>query len=167
MKKLFVEARVERLKARAFRTPVPVLSSDEVSAVQSVLSNSRSLIDSTGPLFDVAQSNKIPAGHITSAVTSTTKGPRSKTDGAGRIGSSHERQVAEISRSEKLQLLRDLSTLPQDRTSQLVDIITTNESIPCLGSNEELEFDFEKLKSTTLRKVQIFVASCLADGQYI
>uniref|UniRef100_A0A9J2P8B3 NET domain-containing protein n=1 Tax=Ascaris lumbricoides TaxID=6252 RepID=A0A9J2P8B3_ASCLU len=91
------------------------------------------------------------------------QGPRSKTDGAGRIGSSHERQVAEISRSEKLQLLRDLSTLPQDRTSQLVDIITTNESIPCLGSNEELEFDFEKLKSTTLRKVQIFVASCLAD----
>uniref|UniRef100_A0A914ZY57 NET domain-containing protein n=2 Tax=Parascaris univalens TaxID=6257 RepID=A0A914ZY57_PARUN len=162
--------KVERLKARAVHAPVPVLSLDEIRAVRSVLSNARSLIDSTCPLLDATQSNTVPTGHITSTITSTTKVFYSEEEiqisephPQDHIGSPHERQVAEISRSEKLQLLRDLSTLSQDKTAQLVDIITTNESIPCLGSNEELEFDFEKLRSTTLRKMQVFVANCLSD----
>lgn len=65
-----------------------------------------------------------------------------------------------VTYQEKKQLKLDIDKLPGDKLGKLVNIIHARE--PCLNSAlEEIEVDFEKLKPSTLRALQSFVATYL------
>lgn len=62
---------------------------------------------------------------------------------------------------EKKQLKVDIDKLPGDKLGKLVNIIHTRESCQRDSAPEEIEVDFETLKTSTLRALQKFVAACL------
>ncbi|XP_039668278.1 bromodomain testis-specific protein isoform X4 [Perca fluviatilis] len=62
---------------------------------------------------------------------------------------------------EKKQLKLDINKLPGDKLGKLVKIIHARESCLRDSTLEEIEVDFEMLKSSTLRALQRFVAACL------
>lgn len=62
---------------------------------------------------------------------------------------------------EKKQLKLDINKLPGDKLGKLVNIIHARESCLRDSTLEEIEVDFEMLKSSTLRALQRFVAACL------
>ncbi|XP_032382446.1 bromodomain testis-specific protein isoform X2 [Etheostoma spectabile] len=63
---------------------------------------------------------------------------------------------------EKKQLKLDINKLPGDKLGKLVNIIHARESCLRDSTLEEIEVDFEMLKSSTLRALQRFVAACLS-----
>lgn len=68
-----------------------------------------------------------------------------------------------VTYQEKKQLKSDIDKLPGDKLGLLVNIIHSRE--PCLNTTlEEIEVDFEKLKSSTLRALQRFVTACLKNS---
>lgn len=66
-----------------------------------------------------------------------------------------------VTYQEKKQLKLDIDKLPGDKLGKLVNIIHTRESCLRDSTLEEIEVDFEMLKSSTLRALQTFVAACL------
>lgn len=66
-----------------------------------------------------------------------------------------------VTYQEKKQLKLDIDQLPGDKLGKLVTIIHARESFPRDSDVEEIEVDFEMLKSSTLRALQRFVAACL------
>lgn len=62
---------------------------------------------------------------------------------------------------EKKQLKLDIDKLPGDKLGKLVNIIHTRESYLRNSTLEDIEIDFEILKPSTLRALQMFVATCL------
>ncbi|KAM7388725.1 hypothetical protein PAMP_024882 [Pampus punctatissimus] len=62
---------------------------------------------------------------------------------------------------EKKQLKLDIDKLPGDKLGKLVNIIHARESSLRDSAPEEIEVDFEMLKTSTLRALQTFVAACL------
>ncbi|KAM8874346.1 bromodomain testis-specific protein isoform 2-T2 [Spinachia spinachia] len=66
-----------------------------------------------------------------------------------------------VTYQEKKQLKLDIDKLPGDKLGKLVRIIQARESCLRDSAPEEIEVDFEVLKSSTLRALQRFVASCL------
>ncbi|XP_067453980.1 bromodomain testis-specific protein isoform X3 [Thunnus thynnus] len=62
---------------------------------------------------------------------------------------------------EKKQLKLDIDKLPGDKLGKLVNIIHARESCLRDSAPEEIEVDFEMLKTSTLRALQRFVAACL------
>ena len=62
---------------------------------------------------------------------------------------------------EKKQLKLDIDKLPGDKLGKLVSIIHARESCLRDSAPEEIEVDFEMLKTSTLRALQRFVAACL------
>ncbi|KAM4549143.1 bromodomain testis-specific protein [Odontesthes bonariensis] len=62
---------------------------------------------------------------------------------------------------EKKQLKLDINKLSGDKLGELVSIIQNRESCLRNSAPEEVEVDFEILKSSTLRALQRFVATCL------
>ncbi|XP_041646362.1 bromodomain testis-specific protein isoform X2 [Cheilinus undulatus] len=65
---------------------------------------------------------------------------------------------------EKKQLKQDIHKLPGDKLGKLVKIIHARESCLRDSTLEEIEVDFELLKSSTLRALQKFVGTCLRKG---
>lgn len=66
-----------------------------------------------------------------------------------------------VTYQEKKQLKLDINKLPGDKLGKLVNIIHARESCLRDSTLEEIEVDFEVLKSSTLRALQRFVAACL------
>ncbi|KAM7410570.1 hypothetical protein PAMA_001821 [Pampus argenteus] len=62
---------------------------------------------------------------------------------------------------EKKKLKMDIDKLPGDKLGKLVHIIHARESSLRDSAPEEIEVDFEMLKTSTLRALQTFVAACL------
>ncbi|XP_072244856.1 bromodomain testis-specific protein [Leuresthes tenuis] len=62
---------------------------------------------------------------------------------------------------EKKQLKLDINKLSGDKLGELVSIIQNRESCLRNSAPEEVEVDFEILKTSTLRALQRFVATCL------
>ena len=70
---------------------------------------------------------------------------------------------------EKKRLKSDVDKLPGDKLGQLVSIIQSRESSLQESPPDEFEVDFETLKPSTLRALQLFVAECLRKckkGEY-
>uniref|UniRef100_A0A3P9BT69 Bromodomain, testis-specific n=1 Tax=Maylandia zebra TaxID=106582 RepID=A0A3P9BT69_9CICH len=72
--------------------------------------------------------------------------------------------LAPITYQEKKQLKLDINKLPGDKLGKLVKIIHTRESCLRDSTLEEIEVDFDMLKSSTLRALQRFVAECLTKS---
>nr|XP_046231648.1 bromodomain-containing protein 3-like isoform X2 [Scatophagus argus] len=62
---------------------------------------------------------------------------------------------------EKHQLSLDINRLPGMKLGRVVHIIQTLEPSVCDTNPDEIEIDFEKLKPSTLRKLEQYVKSCL------
>lgn len=62
---------------------------------------------------------------------------------------------------EKRQLSIDINKLPGEKLGDIVHIIQTRESDVTGEGSEEIEIDFEKLKPSTLRELERFVAHCM------
>ncbi|NXP79872.1 BRDT protein, partial [Ramphastos sulfuratus] len=62
---------------------------------------------------------------------------------------------------EKRQLSLDINKLPGDKLGKVVHIIQSGEPSLRNSDPDEMEIDFETLKSSTLRKLQKYVATCL------
>lgn len=65
-----------------------------------------------------------------------------------------------VTAQEKLQLKSDIQQLPADKLSKLLKMINERESCLRHTSLQEMEYDFEMLKSSTLRALQLYVAAC-------
>ncbi|KAM6921178.1 bromodomain testis-specific protein [Xenentodon cancila] len=72
-----------------------------------------------------------------------------------------ENEVSTLTYQEKKQLKSDIDKLPGDKLGQLVSIIQSRESFLPESPSDEFEVDFETLKPSTLRALQLFVAECL------
>ncbi|XP_056271273.1 bromodomain testis-specific protein isoform X3 [Pseudoliparis swirei] len=92
--------------------------------------------------------------------SSTLHGGRHSSHG---VTSTRKDDVAStpVTYQEKKQLKLDIDQLPGDKLGKLVTIIHARESFPRDSDVEEIEVDFEMLKSSTLRALQRFVAACL------
>ncbi|NXX94342.1 BRDT protein, partial [Centropus bengalensis] len=62
---------------------------------------------------------------------------------------------------EKRQLSLDINKLPADKLGKVVHIIESREPSLRSSSPDEMEIDFETLKSSTLRELERYVAACL------
>ncbi|XP_064004061.1 bromodomain testis-specific protein isoform X2 [Pogoniulus pusillus] len=62
---------------------------------------------------------------------------------------------------EKRQLSLDINKLPGDKLAKVVHIIQSGEPSLRNSDPDEMEIDFETLKSSTLRELQKYVATCL------
>ncbi|NXG48532.1 BRDT protein, partial [Psilopogon haemacephalus] len=62
---------------------------------------------------------------------------------------------------EKRQLSLDINKLPGDKLGKIVHIIQSGEPSLRNSDPDEMEIDFETLKSSTLRELQKYVATCL------
>ncbi|XP_067996603.1 bromodomain testis-specific protein isoform X2 [Melanerpes formicivorus] len=62
---------------------------------------------------------------------------------------------------EKRQLSLDINKLPGDKLGKVVHIIRSGEPSLRNSDPDEMEIDFETLKSSTLRELQKYVATCL------
>ncbi|KAM9761402.1 bromodomain testis-specific protein isoform 3-T4 [Menidia menidia] len=65
---------------------------------------------------------------------------------------------------EKKQLKLDVNKLPGEKLGKLVSIIHNRESCLRNAAPNEIEVDFEMLKTSTLRALQRFVETCLRKG---
>lgn len=63
---------------------------------------------------------------------------------------------------EKKQLKSDIHKLPGDKLDGLLNIIRNRETCIQNSTPDEVEVDFELLKTSTLRALQRFVASCFS-----
>ncbi|XP_040896152.1 bromodomain testis-specific protein [Toxotes jaculatrix] len=66
-----------------------------------------------------------------------------------------------VTYQERRQLKLDINKLPGDKLGKLVSIIHARESCLPHSGLEEVEVDFEKLRPSTLRALQRFVAECM------
>ncbi|XP_054240231.1 bromodomain testis-specific protein [Indicator indicator] len=66
-----------------------------------------------------------------------------------------------MSYDEKRQLSLDINKLPGDKLGKVVHIIQSGEPSLRNSDPDEMEIDFEILKSSTLRELQKYVATCL------
>lgn len=62
---------------------------------------------------------------------------------------------------EKHQLSLDINRLPGMKLGRVVQIIQKREPSMCDANPEEVEIDFETLKTSTLRELQRYVKACL------
>ncbi|KAF7216830.1 bromodomain-containing protein 3 isoform X1 [Nothobranchius furzeri] len=70
-------------------------------------------------------------------------------------------QSLQMSYEEKHQLSLDINRLPGTRLGHVVEIIQSLEPAMCSSNLDEIEIDFEILKTSTLRELQRYVRSCL------
>lgn len=66
-----------------------------------------------------------------------------------------------MSYDEKRQLSLDINKLPGDKLGGVVHIIQSKEPSLSDCNPDEIEIDFETLKSSTLRELEAYVAFCL------
>ncbi|KAM3619468.1 uncharacterized protein V6R79_008716 [Siganus canaliculatus] len=87
--------------------------------------------------------------------------PSANIQGSVHVKREDEALPTPVTYQEKKQLKSDIDKLPGDKLGKLVNIIHARESYLQNVSQEEIEVDFEKLKPSTLRELQRFVAACL------
>jgi bromodomain-containing protein 3 len=88
--------------------------------------------------------------------------PESSDDG----GESEEEDQGEpMSYDEKRQLSADINRLPGDKLHIVVQIIQQHEPSLKHSNPEEIEIDFGKLRTRTLRELESFVGSCLNEAK--
>ncbi|KAH9377173.1 hypothetical protein HPB48_017913 [Haemaphysalis longicornis] len=75
--------------------------------------------------------------------------------------SEDEDNVKPMSYDEKRQLSLDINKLPGDKLARVVHIIQSREPALKDTSPEEIEIDFETLRTSTLRELESYVSSCL------
>lgn len=75
--------------------------------------------------------------------------------------SEDEDNVKPMNYDEKRQLSLDINKLPGDKLGKVVHIIQSREPSLRNSNPDEIEIDFETLKTTTLRELEKYVASCL------
>ncbi|XP_017289210.1 bromodomain testis-specific protein isoform X2 [Kryptolebias marmoratus] len=73
-----------------------------------------------------------------------------------------ESSLIPLTFQERKQLKSDINKLPGDKLGDLVSIIRNRETCIQDSALEEVEVDFEILKTSTLRALQRFVASCFS-----
>ncbi|XP_008152968.2 bromodomain testis-specific protein [Eptesicus fuscus] len=66
-----------------------------------------------------------------------------------------------MSHDEKRRLSLDINKLPGEKLEKVVHIIHSREPSLRNSNHEEIEIDFETLKTTTLRELEKYVAACL------
>nr|XP_019607902.1 PREDICTED: bromodomain testis-specific protein [Rhinolophus sinicus] len=77
------------------------------------------------------------------------------------VKSEDEDNVKPMNYDEKRQLSLDINKLPGDKLGKVVHIIQSREPSLRNSNPDEIEIDFETLKTTTLRELEKYVASCL------
>ncbi|CAG0883026.1 unnamed protein product [Darwinula stevensoni] len=114
-----------------------------------------------------AKAQSAPSGtKKTQRQSSKTKPSRNKTV-TGSISSmppfdsEDEDNAKPMSYDEKRQLSLDINKLPGDKLGRVVHIIQAREPKHRDTSPDEIEIDFEKLKPSTLRELEAYVASVL------
>ncbi|XP_060723813.1 bromodomain testis-specific protein isoform X7 [Tachysurus vachellii] len=75
--------------------------------------------------------------------------------------SKEEETAPPMSYEEKRRLSLDINKLPGDKLGKVVNIIKAREPMLRDTDPEEIEIDFETLKPTTLRALEMFVMTCL------
>ncbi|KAI6648492.1 Bromodomain testis-specific protein [Oopsacas minuta] len=83
------------------------------------------------------------------------------------IESSDEEDSRSMTYDEKRQLSLDINKLPGDKLGRVVHIIQSREMSFKDSSPDEIEIDFETLRSSTLRELEKFVNSCLKKSKKI
>ncbi|XP_036901425.1 bromodomain testis-specific protein [Sturnira hondurensis] len=69
--------------------------------------------------------------------------------------------IKPMSYDEKRRLSLDINKLPEDKLGKLVYIIQSREPSTRNSNPDEIEIDFETLKTTTLRELEKYVTACL------
>ncbi|KAK1339800.1 hypothetical protein QTO34_018357 [Cnephaeus nilssonii] len=77
------------------------------------------------------------------------------------LKSEDEDNAKPMSHDEKRRLSLDINKLPGDKLGKVVHIIHSREPSLRNSNHEEIEIDFETLKTTTLRELEKYVAACL------
>lgn len=71
-----------------------------------------------------------------------------------------------MSYDEKRQLSLDINKLPGDKLGRVVHIIQSREPSLREPNPDEIEIDFETLKPSTLRELEVYVSTCLRKRTY-
>lgn len=66
-----------------------------------------------------------------------------------------------MSYDEKRRLSLDINKIPGDKLGKIVQIIQSREPSMRNSNPDEIEIDFETLKTTTLRELEKYVSACL------
>uniref|UniRef100_UPI00358FDFD2 bromodomain-containing protein 2-like n=1 Tax=Myxine glutinosa TaxID=7769 RepID=UPI00358FDFD2 len=74
---------------------------------------------------------------------------------------SDEDNARPMTSDEKLQLCLDINKLPGEKLGRVVHIIQTREPSLRNSNPDEIEVDFETLKTSTLRELECYVMSCM------
>ena len=82
-----------------------------------------------------------------------------------QVESSDEEDSRSMTYDEKRQLSLDINKLPGDKLGRVVHIIQSREMSFKDSSPDEIEIDFETLRSSTLRELEKFVNSCLKKSK--
>ncbi|ELK34430.1 Bromodomain testis-specific protein, partial [Myotis davidii] len=77
------------------------------------------------------------------------------------LESEDEDNAKPMSHDEKRRLSLDINKLPGDKLGKVLHIIHSREPSLRNSSHEDIEIDFETLKTTTLRELEKYVAACL------
>ncbi|CAK6441333.1 unnamed protein product [Pipistrellus nathusii] len=77
------------------------------------------------------------------------------------LKSEDEDNAKPMSHDEKRRLSLDINKLPGEKLGKVVHIIHSREPSLRNSNHEEIEIDFETLKTTTLRELEKYVAACL------
>lgn len=87
--------------------------------------------------------------------------PKKKKQPMSALKSEGEYNTKPMSYDEKRRLSLDINKLPGDKLGKIVQIIQSREPSPRTSNPDEIEIDFETLKTTTLRELERYVAACL------
>ncbi|EPQ15610.1 Bromodomain testis-specific protein [Myotis brandtii] len=77
------------------------------------------------------------------------------------LESEDEDNAKPMSHDEKRRLSLDINKLPGDKLGKVLHIIHSREPSLRNSNHEDIEIDFETLKTTTLRELEKYVAACL------
>ncbi|XP_054448031.1 bromodomain testis-specific protein [Pteronotus mesoamericanus] len=87
--------------------------------------------------------------------------PKKKKQPMLALKSEDEDNVKPMSYDEKRRLSLDINKLPGDKLGKIVHIIQSREPSLRNSNPDEIEIDFETLKTTTLRELEKYVSACL------
>uniref|UniRef100_A0A8C6EC07 Bromodomain testis-specific protein n=1 Tax=Moschus moschiferus TaxID=68415 RepID=A0A8C6EC07_MOSMO len=87
--------------------------------------------------------------------------PKKKKQQIFSMKSEDEDNAKPMNYDEKRQLSLDINKLPGDKLGRVVHIIESREPSLRNSNPDEIEIDFETLKSSTLRELEKYVAGCL------
>ncbi|KAM8787717.1 bromodomain testis-specific protein isoform 2-T2 [Rhynchonycteris naso] len=92
---------------------------------------------------------------------SKSRQPKKRKQPVLALKSEDEDNAKPMNYDEKRQLSLDINKLPGDKLGKVVHIIESREPTLRNSNPDEIEIDFETLKTTTLRELEKYVAACL------